>query len=55
MYDKMWLVVNSKLPVRAVVKWSCIVKTMLCLPVCTEIETIGHLLVDCYWSKYGIR
>ena len=48
----MWLVSVRRLAVRAVVKWSCFVKTVKC-PVsgCDEDETIEHLLVDCQRSK----
>ena len=46
--DTMWLISVRRLPVRAVVKWSCFVKTVQC-PVenCMEPETIEHLLLQC--------
>ncbi|XP_053712003.1 uncharacterized protein LOC128753866 [Synchiropus splendidus] len=46
--DIMWLVSVGRLAVRAVVKWSCFVKTKCC-PVdgCQQDETIDHLLLEC--------
>ena len=50
--DVMWLVSVRRLAVRAVVKWSCFVRTVKC-PVsgCDEDESIEHLLVDCQRSR----
>ena len=51
--DVMWLVSVRRLAVRAVVKWSCFVKTIKC-PIhnCDEDESVEHLLVDCHRSQY---
>ena len=49
----MWLVSVRRLAVRAVVKWSCFVKTVKCpMENCDEDETIEHLLVDCQRSRF---
>ena len=44
---------TTYLPVRAVVKWSCFVKTVKCpKDNCEEDESIEHLLVDCHRAQY---
>ncbi|KAL6465685.1 hypothetical protein MHYP_G00258180 [Metynnis hypsauchen] len=49
--DTSWLIAVRRLPVRAVVRWSCFVKTTLCpMPDCKEEETLEHFLLDCYCS-----
>lgn len=52
MRDITWLVAVRRLAVRAVVKWSCFVKTSKCpMPKCDEEETLEHFLLECYRSK----
>ncbi|KAL6466325.1 hypothetical protein MHYP_G00264580 [Metynnis hypsauchen] len=49
--DTSSLIAVRRLPVRAVVRWSCFVKTTLCpMPDCKEEETLEHFLLDCYRS-----
>lgn len=50
--DVRWLISVSRLPVRAVVSWSCYVTTTKCPMIyCNEQETQQHLLIDCYRSQ----
>ncbi|KAL6465822.1 hypothetical protein MHYP_G00259550 [Metynnis hypsauchen] len=50
--DTSWLIAVRRLPVRAVVRSSCFVKTTLCpMPDCKEEETLEHFLLDCYRSR----
>ena len=50
--DICWLISVSRLPVRAVVSWSCYVKTTKCPMIyCDEKETQKHLLIDCYRAQ----
>ena len=62
--DMRWLMSVNRLAVRAVVSWSCYVKTKKCPMInCDEDETQQHLLMDCYrakevWDKlkvYGVN
>lgn len=50
--DFMWLVAVRRLPVRAVVIWSCYVTTKKCpMPLCNCDETLEHLLLECSRTK----
>lgn len=50
--DTAWLVAIRRLPVRALVKWSCFIKTSKCpMPNYDEEETLEHFLLECYCSK----
>ena len=50
--DTMWLVSVRRLPVRAVVCWSCYVTTKQCpMPSCGQDETLEHLLLECDRTK----
>lgn len=55
--DTTWLISVGRLPVRAIVKWSCFVTIKECpIQNCDADETIKHLLITCprsaeIWSK----
>lgn len=50
--DTMWLVSVNRLAVRAIVKWSCYVKTIKCpMENCNDDETIEHLVLRCQRSR----
>lgn len=58
--DVRWLISVNRLPVRAIVSWSCYETTKKCPMIfCNDDETQQHLLEDCYraqevWSKIGL-
>ena len=50
--DERWLTLVGRLPVRAVVSWSCYVTTKKCPMIyCNDDETQQHLLIDCYRAQ----
>ena len=52
MRDVRWLISVNRLAVRAVVSWSCYVKTKTCPMInCEEDETLQHLLMDCHRAE----
>lgn len=49
--DTAWLISVPRLPVCAVVKWSCFVESTFCpMPNCSD-ESLEHLLLNCYRTK----
>lgn len=44
-----WWISVRRLPVRAVVKWSCFVQSTFCpMPNCYDDESLEHILWNCY-------
>lgn len=49
MRDTVWLIFVGRLPLRAVILWSCFVTTKKCtMENCDEVKTLDHLLISCY-------